>query len=404
MGLGVDARGLAVAGTEFASVALRDIEPRLEEREARQRPEQRPDRADRIAPRASVAPGQHEEENEGCGSDDQRCEPLHPDIDRIEGIAVNPFGRPCQQVVAPAPERSQQALDNASVGAVRGDQGPDASEPGRHDDDKEKEYAPAQPRAGGGVAEAVAMPAPPPGEPRDEVLHDAERTDHRAVDAPEEQRQEEESGNHTDVQGQHGGQELNLRHPAEPRMDRPREVEKQQRDRNEEEDSQGDPDFSQHGYYRVSLCVDRASACGLRSAAANPGSVKLTKISARSGFLRVKSGLPAGKNYRTMRPGAVRAGTARAGAGAPCNETAPRNETEHTTLRKRNAPRNENGTHPRNKNGTDPRPPRPIPEKTAYRSDSARTSFVSFLPTSNSLMFNIVMRAILSSASRVKKP
>ena len=254
MGFGVDARGLAVAGAELAAVALRDIEPRLEEREARQRPEQRPDRADRIAPRAAVAPGQHGNHDKRHDGDDQRCEPLHPDIDRIDGIAVDPFGRPCQQVVAPAPERGQQALDDASVGAVRGDQGSDASESGRHRDDEEQKERPAQPRAGRGVAEAVAMPAPPPGEPRDEVLHDAERTDHRAVDPPEEQRQEEESDNHADVQGQHGGQELNLRHPAEPRMDRLREVEEQQRDRNEEEDRQGDPDFSQHGIIEL-VCV-----------------------------------------------------------------------------------------------------------------------------------------------------
>ena len=47
---------------------------------------------------------------------------------------------------------------------------------------------------------------------------------------------------YTDVQCQHGRQELYLRHPSEPGMQCSREVEEQQRDECEEDDGKGQSD------------------------------------------------------------------------------------------------------------------------------------------------------------------
>lgn len=65
--------------------------------------------------------------------------------------------------------------------------------------------------------------------------HHAQRADDRAVDPAQQQRQQNQRDDHADIQGEQRGQELDLRRPTQPRMNRPREVEEQGRDRNEKQ-------------------------------------------------------------------------------------------------------------------------------------------------------------------------
>lgn len=110
----------------------------------------------------------------------------------------------------------------------------------RHEE--QHQYAVAQPRQRPRVAEAVLTP--PGGRPRHDILKDAQRADDRTVDPSEKQGQQHECRDHARIDGQDGRQQLHLRHPAEPRMERPREIEQQQRDHREENGRSRDSDFA----------------------------------------------------------------------------------------------------------------------------------------------------------------
>ena len=241
----VDARRLAVAGAEFAAVAFRNVEARLEERITRNRPQHRSHRTDRVAPCAPAAPSKNRQRHERHDGDEEHPEAFDPHLHRIERVAVHAFGRPRQSVVAPRINRREKVRSDAAVGAVRSDQPPDARQ---HRHDERREHRPAQPCERRGVAETVAVLLTPPGKPRYDVLHHPQRADDRTVDPSEKQGQHHQQEHHADIHSQQGGQELDFRHPPEPRMESPRKVEEQQRDQYEEEERRSDPDFSQHFY------------------------------------------------------------------------------------------------------------------------------------------------------------
>ena len=83
-------------------------------------------------------------------------------------------------------------------------------------------------------------------EVRHAVLEHAQRADDGAVDPSEDQGQEDEADDDGDVEGHHGRQELDLRHPSQPSVQRSREVEEQQRDAQPEDNGQRDAYFPKH--------------------------------------------------------------------------------------------------------------------------------------------------------------
>ena len=97
----VDARRLAAAGAEFATVAFRHVETRPEQRAAGQHAQQRSHRADRVAPRASAAPSEEGESCERHDGDEEHPEALHPHLVRIDCVAVDRLGVRGVWVVAP---------------------------------------------------------------------------------------------------------------------------------------------------------------------------------------------------------------------------------------------------------------------------------------------------------------
>ena len=97
--------------------------------------------------------------------------------------------------------------------------------------DKHAEHRVTQPRKGfrSGVAVLFRLFS----KPRNDILKNAERTNDRTVDSPENERQHGECDNHDDIQCQNRRQEMNFRHPSEPTMRHSREIEKEQRDADE---------------------------------------------------------------------------------------------------------------------------------------------------------------------------
>ena len=237
----VDTRRLAVAGAELASVALRGVEMRFEQRVAGEESQHRAHRTDRITIGAAAAPRKNKQHGERHDGNKQRGETLHPDVDRIEGVAVHAPGDVCQQVVAPRVDRGQQVRGDAAVGAVRREQRTDTRQ---HRRDEHDEHPPAQPGEGGGVREAVPVLSALPGGPRNDVLHHPQRADDRTVHAAEKKRQDHQERHDADIQGQQGGQELDFRHPAEPRVKRSGKIEEQQRRQHEEKGRGRNSDFS----------------------------------------------------------------------------------------------------------------------------------------------------------------
>lgn len=155
---------------------------------------------------------------------------------------VHPFGDAGQQVVAAAVERGEQCSDEASVGAVGGQQNHDGVDVRHQRDDEEDEYAVAEPPFFGRVGVAVFPGALSEG--GRSVLQYAQRAEYRTVDAPEEQRGDNERRHRAEVHGQQGGQQLDAGQPAEKGVQAPREVEEEPGDRREAGDGEQDSDFS----------------------------------------------------------------------------------------------------------------------------------------------------------------
>ena len=65
-----------------------------------------------------------------------------------------------------------------------------------------------------------------------------------AIHWAEKKRQDHQERHDADIQGQQGGQELDFRHPAEPRVKRSGKIEEQQRRQHEEKGRGRNSDFS----------------------------------------------------------------------------------------------------------------------------------------------------------------
>lgn len=234
--LEVDAGGFALAAAQAARVAFLRVDAHPQEREAREEAQHRAHGADGVAIGAPAPPGQDGDDDQRGRGDEKRRQALHPHARLIERIAVGPFGQVGQDVVSPAVERGEEVLRDAPVGTIGGQQGDQRADAGHEGDDEDREHAVAQPALLGRITEAVAALLRASAQPGDDVLHHAHRADDRTVDTPEDERQDDEEHDDSHIQRQHRRQELYAGHPAEPRVDRPREVEEEQRDAGEKHD------------------------------------------------------------------------------------------------------------------------------------------------------------------------
>ena len=233
----------------LAALAHVRVDHRTEHREAGEEAQRRAHGADGVAIRATVLPGEDDHHHESDGGHDEGGQAPQPDLLRVEGVTVRPLSDRGEEVVYPEVHRLEQVLDDASPGAVRGQQGHERLYAHDEGDDEERPHSIAQPLHLRAVAVRLAvlvLALAGDVQVRHSVLEDAQRADDGAIDTPEDERQEDEADDDGHIEGHYGRQELDLRHPAQPSVQRSGEVQEQQRDAQPEENGQRDAYFPKH--------------------------------------------------------------------------------------------------------------------------------------------------------------
>ena len=88
-------------------------------------------------------------------------------------------------------------------------------------------------------------------------MKDAQRTDHRAVDASEEEGKQKQGYDNANIQRQESWQELNLCKPAKIGVENAGDVKEQKRYSDDGDDGEDDADSSKHGSGSVFVLVKR---------------------------------------------------------------------------------------------------------------------------------------------------
>ena len=236
----VDARSLAVAGTFAALAAFVGIEAHFKKREAGEKSEDCADGADGVAISATAVEGEGENYHENGDCDYERGQRAHPNVDGVEGVTFVMFGNGGEQVVAGFVGGFENVGHDDAKTAVRLKQSHERARAEEESGDKHEEEAVAQPFPFGREGVAVLFSA----KTRHNVLHDAQRTNHRAIDAAENERQDDKDGYNGEIQGKQGRQELDFGGPAEPEVQDTRNVEEKERDSHEQQYGEGNSDFS----------------------------------------------------------------------------------------------------------------------------------------------------------------
>ena len=184
----VYAGSLAVALALAAADAPVCVNYWLEPRETGQEAQEGTHRTYCVAPGTAVPPCQHGNQHQHHCGDDERRQTLEPYIRGIEGVAVSPLGYERKQVVDPAVHGSEDVGGNASVGAVRLQQGHKRAHTRNQGDDEEPKHRVTQPALGLriGVAVLFLLFA----QPGKHILHHSERADDGAVHPAEYQSQQ----------------------------------------------------------------------------------------------------------------------------------------------------------------------------------------------------------------------
>ena len=221
---------LTVARAHAARLALVSIEGNVEEAEAAHEAKHRAHGADGVAVGAPVPVSQVAHDQKGYSGNDEGRHRLHPHVGVVERIALIVLGNTCQHVVTPAVQGLEQVAHDAAVAAVRGQKGNEATHTADDGQDEQAKHRVAKHALGWRISVgnlALLLGTEALAEPRYHVLHHAHGAYYGAVDAPEEQRQDDEEQNNAHVQRQERWQELNLGHPAEVLMKRPSEIHEQ---------------------------------------------------------------------------------------------------------------------------------------------------------------------------------
>ena len=85
----------------------------------------------------------------------------------------------------------------------------------------------------------LAAPGP---QVRDNILENPQRADDRAIHPAEDEGEDRQAHDDRHIDGQDGGQQLQLGHPAQVQVQYPREIQQQQGDSYEEHTGQHDSD------------------------------------------------------------------------------------------------------------------------------------------------------------------
>ena len=135
---------------------------------------------------------------------------------------------------------------NATIGTVRGYQTGHGRQPAQQQGDKHPQHAPPEPALFGRIGIGQFLATNLSANPGHDVLHHAQRTDDGAVYTTEDEGQQQQGHNDNHVQSEHSGQKLYLRHPCQPVVGPPGEVEQQEGHSHKEKGGKSQSDSSQH--------------------------------------------------------------------------------------------------------------------------------------------------------------
>ena len=80
--------------------------------------------------------------------------------------------------------------------------------------------------------------------PAVDVLHDAQWADDATIDSSEEQSDDDEGSHHEEVQGEQGGQKLDLGRPSSPLADAVADANEERGNQQDGDDGEGDAKFT----------------------------------------------------------------------------------------------------------------------------------------------------------------
>ena len=232
MVLRVDTRCLAILGTETATITLRCINHRLQEREAREEAQYCTYRTNGIAISTAVLECQYEKCNQCNQCHRESNATLQPYIDAIERITIHTFCPCSQQVISPLVNRSQEGRCNTTECAIRSNQCCNRTHTCYQCYNQYAKHHIAEDIHRLGVSITVFLNFLT--HPTEDVLHHAQRTNYRTIDTSHKESEQYQGYHYTKIQGQNSRQELNLRHPAEPCMNTSCKIEEEQSDQHEE--------------------------------------------------------------------------------------------------------------------------------------------------------------------------
>ena len=211
--LRIDAVRLTITSTQAARVALGSIYDRAENSPLRKITEQCADRADSVAIASSTAPSSDTDHKQSHHSHNERRQRTQPQLMRAKHIAIASLSPRSKQIIAPYPDRLTQRSHHASVSTIRRQQSHHSINAEHRADDKKHHNHQASPSCSRFVTETIATETR--ANPRDNILENTHRTDHRAIQTAQKERQHNQRNDDRHIEGKYCRKKLNLSQPTE---------------------------------------------------------------------------------------------------------------------------------------------------------------------------------------------
>ena len=220
----MDATRLALFFAHPATDAFFGIDGRSKPCKPGQKPKDRPDGANRVAPHATASPCQNDDGDKRHHGNDKTRDAFDPDVDRIKGITVEAFGQIGGRVVAQTIKWGKEVGRHAPKRAVWGHQKRHGMNAKHHEKRKHPKGSPSKPGFGRFIGKAVFVNLA--GKKRGNVLQNPKRTYHRTINSPDDQGENDKPKHHAHIECQKGWQKLNVRQKTEPVMHHARKIKK----------------------------------------------------------------------------------------------------------------------------------------------------------------------------------
>ena len=242
--LGIDARSLALAGTQRAAHTFLGVDYRAQEGETRHKAQHGANRANRVAIGATATPRQEANHQQRSHSHSQRDAAFQPHVHRIEGVAIVVLGNRSQIVVHPCINRSKEVGGDTSECAIRCNQCSNRCEAHHYQHHKHSQKTVAQHTFLLCISKTHTRLLLAIMQPRNDVLHHTHRANHRAIYASKKQCQHQKEQHHAHIKRQHRRHKLQFFHPTQVMAHSACEIKETKGDGNKKYRGKNDSNFS----------------------------------------------------------------------------------------------------------------------------------------------------------------